>query len=102
MRYISDTEIAMRTTAESILSRAKTLPEGALISAKDFPHLGRAAVDQALTRLEARKELMRLGRGVYARPVKTRFGTRAPAPEKVLEHIAATRPETIVKHRPAA
>jgi hypothetical protein len=93
----------MPSVAENILSHAKTLPEGALISAKEVLHLGgRAAVDQALKRLEARNELMRLGRGVYARPVKTRFGMRAPAPEKVVERIAATRAETIVTHGAAA
>ena len=82
----------MQTVAEKILSEAKTLQEGALISAKEFLHLGsRAAVDQALKRLKERKELMPLYRGVYVRPVKTRFGTRAPAAEKVVERIAATR-----------
>lgn len=93
----------MQTVAETILSEAKTLPEGALISAKEFLHLGsRAAVDQALKRLKERKELMPLYRGVYVRPVKTRFGVRAPAAEKVVERIAATRAETVVAHGAAA
>jgi Family of unknown function (DUF6088) len=93
----------MQTVAENILSQAKTLPEGALISAKEFLHLGsRAAVDQALKRLKQREELMPLYRGVYVRPVKTRFGMRAPAAEKVIEAIAATRAETVVPHGAAA
>lgn len=93
----------MQTVAENILSEAETLPEGALISAKEFLHLGnRAAVDQALKRLKERKELMALYRGVYVRPIKTRFGTRAPAAEKVVEGIAATRAETIATHGAAA
>lgn len=93
----------MQTVAETILSEARTLPEGALISAKEFLHLGsRAAVDQALKRLKERKELMPLYRGVYVRPVKTRFGVRAPAAEKVIERIAATRAETVVVHGAAA
>jgi hypothetical protein len=93
----------MPTVAENILRHANTLPEGALISAKEILHLGsRAAVDQALKRLHERKELMRLSRGVYVRPVKTRFGTRAPAPEKVVARIAATRAETIAPHGAAA
>jgi len=93
----------MQTVAENILNEAKTLPEGALISAKEFLHLGtRAAVDQALARLKQREELMPLYRGVYVRPVKTRFGMRAPAPEKVVEAIAATRAETVVPHGAAA
>jgi len=97
------TEIAVRTVAEKILSEAKTLPEGALISAKEFLHLGsRAAVDQALRRLKERNELMSIDRGVYVRPVKTRFGMRAPAAEKVIERFAATRAETVVAHGAAA
>ncbi len=93
----------MQTVAEKILSEAKTLPEGALISAKEFLHLAsRAALDQALRRLKERNELMSIDRGVYVRPVKTRFGTRAPAAEKVVEHFAATRAETVVAHGAAA
>jgi hypothetical protein len=93
----------MPTVAENILHEVKTLPEGALISAKEYLHLGtRAAVDQALKRLKERNELMPLHRGIYVRPVKTRFGTRAPAAEKVLEAIAATRAETVVPHGAAA
>src|SRR5665213_2995800 len=93
----------MKTIAEKILGQAKSFPEGALISAKELLHLGsRAAVDQALKRLEARNELMRLVRGVYGRPVKTRFGMRAPSAEKVIEGIAATRAETVVAHGAAA
>ena len=93
----------MQTVAEHILKQARKLPEGAIISAKEFLHLGsRAAVDQALKRLEERKQLMRLSRGLYVRPVKTRFGTRAPAPEKVVEGIAAAHAETVVPHGAAA
>jgi len=93
----------MRTVAEKILSEAAKLPEGALISAKEFLHLGtRLAVDQALKRLSERKELMPLYRGVYVSPIKTRFGVRAPAAEKVIEQIAATHAEAIVPHGAAA
>jgi Family of unknown function (DUF6088) len=91
------------TVAENILSEATSLPEGALISAKEFLHLGsRAAVDQALRRLKERKELMPISRGLYVRPVKTRFGIRAPAAEKVVERFATTRAETVVPHGAAA
>jgi hypothetical protein len=89
--------------AESILTEAKMLPEGALISAKELLHLGnRAAIDQALSRLEKRKELMRVGRGAYARPIHTRFGIRAPAPEKVVARLAETNGETVAPHGAAA
>jgi hypothetical protein len=93
----------MPTLAENILSQAETLPEGALISAKGLLHLGsRAAVDQALRRLKLRKELLPLYPGAYVRPVKSRFGVRAPSAEKVVEAIAATRAETVVPHGAAA
>jgi len=93
----------MQTVTEKILSEAATLPEGALISAKEFLHLGgRAAVDQALKRLKEGNELMSIDWGIYVKPVKTRFGTRAPAAEKVIESFAATRAETIVPHGAAA
>lgn len=93
----------MQAVAERILSEVNTLPEGALISAKEFLHLGtRAAIDQALKRLQEKKELMRIARGVYVRPVQTRFGTRAPAPEKVVANIATSHAETVVSHGAAA
>src|ERR1700722_7699355 len=93
----------MPTIAENILTEAEALPEGALISAKGFSHLGtRAAVDQALKRLKQRKELIPIYRGAYVRPVKSRFGIRAPSAEKVIEAIAATRAETVVPHGAAA
>jgi hypothetical protein len=93
----------VQPVAERILSQAKTLPEGALIGAKEFLHLGRrAAVDQALKRLEQRKELMRVARGVYVRPVQTRFGARAPTPEKVVASIATSHAETVANHGAAA
>jgi len=93
----------MQPVAERILNQAKGLPEGALISAKEFLHLStRAAVDQALKRLAEGAELMRVARGVYVRPVQTRFGTRAPAPEKVVASIATSHAETVVNHGAAA
>jgi hypothetical protein len=48
------------------------------------------------------KELMPISRGIYVRPVKTRFGMRAPAAEKVVERFAATRAETVVPHGASA
>ena len=51
------------------------LPEGTPVVAKELLHLGsRAAVDQALSRLVRRGTLMRAGRGIYVRPVESRFG----------------------------
>ncbi|UFW90478.1 DUF6088 family protein [Bradyrhizobium barranii] len=93
----------MQTVAERILGYAQALPEGTLIGAKEVLHLGsRAAIDQALKRLYERDELMRLAQGFYVLPVKTRFGIRAPAAEKVVRALASSRAETIVPHGAAA
>jgi len=86
----------MRGIAERILNDGGGLAEGGICSAREFLHLGtRAAVDQALSRLARGGHLLRVGRGRYARPVSTRFGTRAPSVEKVVEGIAALSGETV-------
>lgn len=86
----------MNTTAKMIMAFAAGLPEGTTVSAKELLHLGeRAAVDQALSRLVKRGELIRVGRGLYAVQVKTRFGLRAPSVETVIEHIAEKTGETV-------
>ena len=89
----------MNTLPESILLHAQSLPEGGVLSPKEFLHLGsRAAVDQALSRLTKESKLLRVGRGTYVNPVSSRFGTRTPAPEKVLESLAAQSGETVTPH----
>lgn len=87
----------MSQLAQSILSQAQSLPEGGLLSPKEFLHLGaRAAVDQTLSRLAREGKLLRVGRGAYALPVQGRFGVRPPSTESVVEAIEATCGETVV------
>jgi hypothetical protein len=89
----------MSTLPESILLHAQSLPEGGVLSPKEFLHLGsRAAIDQAFSRLTKEGKLMRAGRGAYVNPVSSRFGTRAPAPEKVVESLAAQSGEAVASH----
>ncbi len=86
----------MRTTSEAIKAYAAALPEGATLSAKELLHLGeRAAIDQALSRLVKRGELIRVRRGVFALPVQTRFGKRAPSVEAVVENLAKSTGERV-------
>lgn len=86
-----------------ILEATKALPEGAPIAAKALLHLGkRAAVDQALSRLAERGRLLRARRGIYLRPVESRFGVRAPSVEKVIEETKVRSGETIVSSGAAA
>jgi hypothetical protein len=87
----------MSQLAQSVLSAAQSLPEGGLLSPKEFLHLGsRAAVDQTLTRLTKEGQLLRVGRGAYALPVQGRFGARPPSTESVVEAIEATSGEVVV------
>jgi hypothetical protein len=93
----------MQPLSEQILVHAEVLPEGVALSAKGLLHLGnRAAVDQALSRLAERRQLVRAGRGVYLRPIPSRIGTRAPSVEQAVEALAAQRGEVIVSNGAAA
>lgn len=78
---------------------ANGLPEGTPIRAKALRMLGaRAAVDQALTRLTRQGRLLRVGRGLYVRPVTTRFGAQSPYADQVVEQLRQTTGETIVSN----
>ena len=93
----------MQTLAKQVLEHAAGLPEGTPLVAKELLHLGgRAAVDQALSRLVQRGHLLRAGRGIYVLPVESRFGTRAPSTVKMVEGLATQRGETIASHGAAA
>jgi hypothetical protein len=93
----------MQRLTEQILKHAERLPEGTPVAAKGLLHLGnRAAVDQALSRLVERGQLLRAGRGVYLRPIASRFGTRAPSVERTVEGLATQRGEVIVPSGAAA
>ncbi|MDZ7784620.1 MAG: DUF6088 family protein [Halioglobus sp.] len=79
----------MMTLPENILQRAQSLAEGGVLSPKEFLHQGsRAAVDQAFSRLAKEGKLLRVARGTYAAPVSSKFGSRAPAPEKLVRALA--------------
>lgn len=93
----------MQRLTEQILAYAEGLAEGTPVAAKSLLHLGnRAAVDQALSRLAERGQLIRAGRGVYVRLVASRFGTRAPSVEQAVEALASQRGEVIVPSGAAA
>jgi hypothetical protein len=46
--------------------------------------------------------LLRVARGTYVVPVSSRFGTRAPAPERVVEALAAQSGEVVAPHGASA
>ena len=87
----------MPSLAHRIVSLATQLPEGTLLCPSALLHLGsRAAVDQALSRLSRKGEIMRVCQGVYVRPIQTRFGLRPPALDKVIASLSELWGETIV------
>lgn len=93
----------MNTLPEIILLHARSLPEGGVLSPKEFLHLGsRTAVDQAFSRLAKTGKLLRVARGAYVAPVSSRFGTRAPAPERVVKALAAQSGEIVAPHGASA
>lgn len=93
----------MSHVSQAILAETARLPEGAPITAKALLHLGeRAAVDQALSRLVKRGQLLRAARGIYVRPVTSRFGTRAPSVDRVVEAVAQSKNETVALQGAAA
>ena len=93
----------MQRLTGQVLEYAARLPEGSPVAAKGLLHLGnRAAVDQALSRLAERGQLVRAGRGVYLLPVTSRLGTRAPSVEVAVEALATQSGEVIVSSGAAA
>ena len=93
----------MSLLTKAILETVRAKEEGAVLSPKEFLHIGsRAAVDQAFTRLTRARSLVRVSRGLYARPVATRFGERPPSAESVIRGIETIEHEKLVPHGAAA
>ena len=87
----------MNNLPRRIMEYAEAKPEATPIRADDLLHLGdRAAVVRALSRLARSERLLRICRGVYMRPIQTRFGLRAPRLEKALTSLSALWGEIIV------
>ncbi|MGL5840448.1 MAG: DUF6088 family protein [Aeromonas hydrophila] len=79
----------MKTLPETILDHSRQLPEGGILTPKEFLYLGsRAAVDQAFSRLAKAGLLIRAARGLYVAPIATKSGMRAPAVEKTVSVLA--------------
>ena len=87
----------MKSLPERIMKYAEAMPEATPMQAEDLLHLGdRAAVTRALSRLARSERLLRICRGLYMRPIQTRFGLRAPRREKALAALSELWDETIV------
>ena len=89
----------MNSLPERVMEYAEAKPEATPIQAEDLLHLGaRAAVTKVLSRLTRSERLLRICRGVYMRPIQTRFGLRAPSLEKAITALASLWGETIVSN----
>ena len=87
----------MSHLAENILSAARAMPEGGLLSPKEFLHLGsRAAIDKTLSRLAQEGKLLRVSRGAYVAPYQGKFGARPPSTESVVQAIEVSSGEIVV------
>lgn len=83
--------------SNQVMEYAESLPEATPLCAGTLLHLAnRAAVDQTLSRLARAGHLMRICRGVYMRPIETRFGTCAPSVGEAIKALAEMWGETIV------
>ena len=89
----------VRRLADQILEHSQRLPEGTLLTAATLLHLGeRGAVNKALSHLARRGDLLRAWRGLYVRPIPTRFGPRHPTMESVVASLAELWGESIATH----
>ena len=87
----------MASLPQQIMRIAEEASEGAPLCSNTLLDLGkRAAVDQALSRLARNGQLLRIGQGVYVRPVMTRFGPRPPSVEKTIPALSKLWNETII------
>jgi len=78
------------STANAILKRIRAKHRGSVFTHRQFTQLGtRAAVDQALSRLQRSGKIRRLTRGVYEFPkIHPRIGVLSPSPEAVAKAMA--------------
>jgi Family of unknown function (DUF6088) len=78
------------STTNAILKRIRAKHRGWVFTPRQFAHLGtRAAVDQALSRLQRAGQIRRLARGVYEFPkMHPKIGVLSPSPEAVAKAMA--------------
>lgn len=87
----------MPSLPKRIMEHAEALPEAAPLCPSALLRLGRrAAIHRALSRLARSGRLLRICRGVYMRPIRTRFGLRAPFVETAIPALSELWGETIV------
>ena len=89
---------------KAIKKRIHASKPGWIFTPREFVRFGaRAAIDQALSRLQRRGEIRRLARGIYEYPkVHPRIGLLSPSPEAVAKAVAAKTGSRILVSGPKA
>jgi hypothetical protein len=79
-----------QSITNAILKRIRAMHRGAVFTPRQFANLGtRAAIDQALSRLQRSGQIRRLTRGVYEFPkIHPRIGVLSPSLEAVAKAVA--------------
>lgn len=102
------TEIERRITEKeallaAILRVVAAHGDGTPMAVKEFAHLGeRRTVNRALAWLCECNRLVRVGRGLYARPIATRLGKAPPPLDHAVRVAAQDRGERIAIHGAAS
>ncbi|MDL2263896.1 DUF6088 family protein [Synergistaceae bacterium OttesenSCG-928-I11] len=83
-----------------IKERLETIPLGKPFTSRSLTFLGtRSAVDKALSRMAAQGEIMRLARGVYAKPKPGKFvASIKPSPDEIARAVAETEDYNVRLH----
>jgi hypothetical protein len=78
------------STMNAVLNRIRAKHRGFVFTPREFSQLGsRAAVDQALSRLQRSGQIRRLTRGIYEFPkIHPKIGLLSPSPEAVAKAMA--------------
>lgn len=88
------------TISQAIREKINTQTAGTPFTPALFAGLGsRASIDQALMRMVQKGQIERIGRGLFIRPIKNRFGFKSvPSPETIAKTIAANEGAIIEVH----
>lgn len=93
----------MSRQTEVIRRWIDSLPEGALIRSQDLEHLvNRTQASRELIRLAKAGRLMRVARGMYFAVTASSFGPVPPPVDKVVQTLAQTTGQVIVRHGAAS
>ena len=93
------------STIKTIRKRISAKRRGWIFTSQEFGNVGsRAAVNQALTRLQRSGKIRRLSRGLYEFPrLHSRIGILSPSPEAIAQALSATtRSRLLVSEAKAA